>query len=245
MKKNEQDMFPMRLQKYLSACGFGSRRACEQLITEGKVLVNGNTVSEQGVRVEASDEVFCNGQPAELQKKIYIVLNKPVGYLSSNADPYHELFARDLITIKEQSSLFHVGRLDLNSSGLIIYTNDGNFAQRLSHPSFEVEKEYIVETRSPIDHSRMDSIVREGITIEGVRYHMERYRLITPQEISIVLKEGKNREIRKIFQQQGHQILSLHRVRIGDIVLGNLPSGSFRAMSVREIRSITGEHTQT
>ncbi len=247
MKKNNkrehttQLIYPMRLQRYLAKCGLGSRRYCEKLIELGEIKVNGDVVNIQGVSVHDDDSVTYQDTEVIPNKYIYIILHKPVGYLCSNADPYHTQFARDLIDIPEKMSLFHVGRLDMYSSGLIIFTNDGDFAQKISHPSYEIEKEYEVRTALPIDESSLRNIVDHGITIEGISYTIESYEKISSRAARLILKEGKNREIRKIFSYLGYQILSLRRIRIGTIVIDDLPSGSFRSMTQKEISSVTGE----
>ncbi len=243
-RSQDPNDYPMRLQRYLATCGLGSRRYCERLIEQAEISVNGKVIDTQGVTVNRDDEVRYQDKLVLPEEQVYIVLHKPAGYISSNADPYHTEFARDLIDIPQKNSLFHVGRLDMYSSGLLIYTNDGAFAQKMAHPSYEVEKEYTVVTSEPLDLSKLEHIVRHGITIDEVSYTMLKVTMVAPRKVRLIIKEGKNREIRKIFSYLGYQILALHRDRIGAIVLGNLPSGSYRFMTDEEIQSVLGvEHS--
>jgi len=224
-KKNNQGI---RLQKYLSSCGIASRRACEEIIAEGRVKVNRKTVTQPGVSVYPGDEVTVDGNKAAPREKYYFALNKPKGYLSSNYDPHHRLFARDLIDIPDRNVLFHVGRLDLYSTGLILYTNDGEFANKLMHPSYEAEKEYRVSTREKISAKDIDSCLK-GVQLNcGIVYNIKRYTFVSEREILLVLTEGKNREIRNLFNHFGYTITSLHRMRIGPIQLGNLQPGRYK-----------------
>lgn len=140
--------YPIRLQSYLAKSGFGSRRFCERLIADGRVSVNTKLVTEMGVKVSADDVVMVDDVLAEpADRVVYYVLHKPKGYVCTNYDPNEKLYARDLITIPESNLLFHVGRLDKESTGLILYTNDGDAAQKIMHPSHEIEKEYAVMTQ--------------------------------------------------------------------------------------------------
>ncbi len=240
MSKKSDLVYPMRLQRYLAKCGLGSRRFCETLIQNGSIRLNGVTVATQGVKVLEDDLVEYNNTPVSPVDPVYIALNKPIGYVSSNFDPHHTLLARDLIDIRERASLFHVGRLDKDSSGLILYTNDGNFAQRISHPSNEIEKEYVVTVREYLKKDDLAAVKRNGIVIDTVRYRIKDFSIHTSRTVHIILQEGKNREIRKIFSSLGYTISGLHRIRIGDILLGNLESGSFRYLTDEEVESIKG-----
>ena len=139
-------MFPMRLQAFMAKCGVASRRGSEDLIAQGRVMVNNKTVREMGVKINEDDVVQVDGETIELPGKLYyIALNKPKGYVCTNYDPNEDKYARDLIGMKDNGLLFNVGRLDKESNGLILFTNDGNFANAMMHPRYEVEKEYIVK----------------------------------------------------------------------------------------------------
>lgn len=229
-----------RLQVFMAACGIGSRRACELLIEEGRVAVNGETVTRQGVKVDpATDSVTLDGKKLhEVSEKLYFALHKPPGYICTNQDPEGRPLAVSLLgPLAKRNRLFSVGRLDLLSSGLILYTNDGAFARAVAHPSAGVEKEYLVETRKPVEEPVLEEFVH-GIVANGVRYTIVRYRMKSPTMLFVVLREGKNRELRNMFAARRIQIRRIHRIRIGSVSLGNLQPGSFRYLSRREVAAL-------
>ncbi|MBR0520567.1 MAG: rRNA pseudouridine synthase [Spirochaetales bacterium] len=227
--------YPIRLQSYLAKCGAGSRRSCETLITEGRVTVNNKIVTELGTKVNENDIVYVDDVLAEPEEQsYYFVLNKPRGYVCTNYDPNETAYARDLIDIPQRNLLFNVGRLDKDSQGLIIFTNDGDFANLVMHPSSETEKEYIVKVDQDIIKKDMDDAYRGLIQ----PYRIKSYKLLSKREVSVVLTEGKNREIRNLFDMMGYEVKKLTRIRIGDVLLGDLQSGKFRRMSRQEIQSL-------
>jgi 23S rRNA pseudouridine2605 synthase len=226
---------PVRIHVYLARCGIASRRKCEQYITEGRVKKNGKTVTRLGETCFPDDTIqFDNETVLPEQNNIYIALHKPRGYICANADPFDRPLALDLIKEAGTYRLFHVGRLDLNSSGLIFFTNDGEFAKIVSHPSWEIEKEYIVETREIITEKLLSQFKR-GMHIEGVEHRIKQYRLTTARKAVITLNEGKNREIRKLFQAVGILVTTIHRTRIGPVTIDGIPPGSYRYVSDGEI----------
>lgn len=231
--------YPVRLQSYLAKSGFGSRRYCENLIAEGRVSVNTRIITEMGVKVGPDDVVMVDDVLAEpADRVLYYVLNKPRGYVCTNYDPNEKLYARDLITVPEHDLLFHVGRLDKESSGLILYTNDGEAAQRIMHPSSLIEKEYAIMTSEPINRSDLEEALR-GIYIDNQKpYVIKRFTLRSKRWALVTLTEGKNRELRKIFSYFGYTIQRLVRIRIGPLVLGDLPEGRFRSVSKAEISAL-------
>lgn len=233
--------FPMRLQAYLSKCGVASRRASEELIKAGRVMVNNKTVREMGVKVNEDDVVQVDGETVEISEKLYyIALNKPRGYVCSNYDPNEEYFARDLINMRDRDLLFNVGRLDKDSSGLILFTNDGKFANAMMHPRYQVEKEYVVRVDRNIEIDDLNKAL-DGIYIDmPTPYRIKRYDFMprTKQMIRITLTEGKNREIRKIFSFLGYDVKSLIRVRIGCVELGELETGDWRNLRSEEINGL-------
>ena len=229
--------YPIRLQSYLAKCGAGSRRSCESLITEGRVMVNNKVVTELGTKVNENDIVYVDATLAEpTAQSYYFVLNKPRGFVCTNFDPNETAYARDLIDIPERNLLFNVGRLDKDSQGLIIFTNDGDFANTVMHPSSETEKEYIVKTDLDILKKDMDDAYRGLIK----PYRIKSYKLLGKREVSVVLTEGKNREIRNLFDILGYQVKKLTRIRIGNVLLGDLQSGHYRRMTKAEIQSLRG-----
>ena len=227
--------YPIRLQSYLAKCGAGSRRSCENLILEGRVMVNNKVVTELGTKVNENDIVYVDATLAEpSEQSYYFVLNKPRGYVCTNYDPNETAYARDLIDIPEKNLLFNVGRLDKESQGLIIFTNDGEFANTVMHPSSETEKEYIVKTDIDILKKDMDDAYRGLVK----PYKIKSYKLLGKREVSVVLTEGKNREIRNLFDILGYQVKKLTRIRIGDVHLGDLAGGHYRRMTKAEIQSL-------
>ena len=227
-----------RLQAFLAHCGVASRRASEILITGGRVTVNGTVVTELGTRVQDGDPVCVDGAPVALEAaKRYVLLNKPAGFVCSQSDEKGRSCAVDLLKGAYRERLYNVGRLDMYSQGAIIFTNDGDFAARLSHPSAEIEKEYIVSTVTPLPHALAERFQR-GIRVEGVFYKARTAEVLAEKRLRVVLIEGKNREIRRVFEHFGCIIRSLERVRIGSVLLDDLPSGAFRDLSREEVKSL-------
>ena len=239
--------FPMRLQAYLAKCGVASRRGSEELIRQGRVMVNNRTIKEMGVKVNENDIVLVDTETVELVEKLYyIALNKPRGYVCTNYDPNESMYARDLINMKDQNILFHVGRLDKDSNGLILFTNDGQFGNSMMHPRYEIEKEYLVKLDRNVAIEDLNKAL-EGLYIDMPKpYKIKRYDFVprTKQYIRITLTEGKNREIRKIFSFLGYEVKSLTRIRIGCVELGDLEVGEWRNLRREEIDGLlTGRTT--
>ena len=227
--------YPIRLQSYLAKCGVGSRRGCEELITQGRVMVNNRKVTELGTKVNEDDIVYVDDMLAEPEERnYYYALNKPRGYVCTNYDPNETAYARDLIDVPEKSLLFNVGRLDKDSQGLILFTNDGDFANLIMHPSSETEKEYIVRTDLEILKKDMDDAYRGLIR----PYRIKSYRILGKRDASVVLTEGKNREIRNMFEAMGYEVKRLIRIRIGHIELGELGLGKYRKLTKSEVNSL-------
>lgn len=227
--------YPIRLQSYLAKCGVGSRRGCEELITQGRVMVNNKKVTELGTKVNEDDIVYVDDMLAEPEERnYYYALNKPRGYVCTNYDPNETAYARDLIDVPEKSLLFNVGRLDKDSQGLILFTNDGDFANLIMHPSSETEKEYLVRTDLEILKKDMDDAYRGLIR----PYRIKSYRILGKRDASVVLTEGKNREIRNMFEAMGYEVKRLTRVRIGHIELGELGLGKYRKLTKSEVNSL-------
>lgn len=228
----------IRLQLRLARAGIASRRRCETFIAEGRVKVNGQVVITPGTKVTPDDEVMFDGRPVRDEKrKIYIALHKPAGFLCSDADPDGRPLAKSLLDIVVKERIFHVGRLDYMTSGLIFFTNDGDFARALTHPSRKIEKEYIVTTKNEIPEELMSRFLK-GITVEGIRYKASEAVLMGPRTARIVLTEGKNRELRRVFLSVSVSIKKVHRVRIGPVHLKGIISGHFRNLRASEIKAL-------
>lgn len=228
----------MRLQVYLAHAGVASRRASEEIIAAGRVAVNGVTVTVPGTKVLESDTVTVDGKTvSQEEQKRYVLLHKPAGYVCSLSDEKGRKTAADLLKPHFTERLYNVGRLDMFSAGLIIFTNDGDFAAKISHPSAEIEKEYIVETSLPIPEGLVETFMK-GIRIEGVFYKCKYAEQLGSRRIRVVLIEGKNREIRRVFEHYGSAIKRLTRIRIGPVRNEGLQAGQFRELNPDEIKAI-------
>ncbi len=228
----------LRLQAYLARSGVASRRASEGLILSGRVSVNGEVVTVLGTKVVPGDEVAVDGAAVAPESRLhYLALHKPPEYLCSSSDPQGRRLALELLPPEIGERLYNVGRLDYRSSGLILFTNDGDFAAAVSHPSAEIEKEYLVESTVPIP-DRMLEEFGAGVEIEGVLYRCRRIERLGRKSVRVVLIEGKNREIRRVFSHFHLHPRLLHRLRVGSILLGDLPEGKSRPLSGLEVRSL-------
>ncbi|MGP1588089.1 MAG: pseudouridine synthase [Treponemataceae bacterium] len=235
---NLQDKKLLRLQLYLAKCGVASRRCAEQIILDGRVKVNGQKIVTLGTKVSLEDEVTVDDKKIVFENEIrYVLLNKPAGYICSLSDEKGRLVAADLLKQKYCERLYNVGRLDMFSSGLIIFTNDGEFTRLISHPSSQIEKEYVIEASTNIPDELIENFLN-GIRIDNIFYRCKKAMRINTHKISVVLIEGKNREIRKVFEKYGLGIKSLQRIRIGNIKIENLQIGDFRDLSKKEIRDL-------
>jgi 23S rRNA pseudouridine2605 synthase len=227
----------IRLQVFLSHAGIASRRAAEDIIAQGRVSVNGITVKTQGSKVNDGDTVLLDGKEVNLEnQRLYLALNKPAGFLCTSNDPQGRPIALDLLPQRDVR-LYSVGRLDFLSCGLIFFTNDGNFASNLGHPSCGIEKEYVVEATGMIPDSVVEAF-NCGITIEGVYYKAKTAERTDRKSLRIVLIEGKNREIRRVFSHFHLHPALLRRVRIGQVHLGDLPEGTSRPLTNSEITAL-------
>lgn len=227
----------MRLQKFLSQAGVCSRRLGETYILEGRVQVNEKIVNSLGARVDPdADRVRVDGKPAVLRKQmVYIALNKPSGYVTTCSQA-GEPIVLDLVDVGER--VYPVGRLDRDSTGLLLLTNDGRIHHRLSHPSFDHEKEYEVTLAEPISDGALQKMAA-GLPMMGTRTRPAEVRRISARRFVIVLKEGRNRQIRRMVRKVGGRVTVLRRTRIANILLGDLPEGRWRHLSEAEVKSLT------
>ena len=230
-----------RLQKVLAAAGVGSRRECEELITAGRVEVDRQMVTELGTRVDpARQEVRLDGMPLPKSKPQYYAVNKPTGVVSTNRDPSGRPRVIDLVPL-QGVRLFTIGRLDVNSEGLILVTNDGELANRLTHPRYGVDKTYRVQVAGKPDRTVLTQLRRgirlaEGIArVDQVRVK-SRYKESTILEM--VLREGRNREIRRVLAKVGHKVLRLVRTAVGPVRLGKLSPGDSRPLTRKELEAL-------
>lgn len=223
----------MRLQKFLSAAGFCSRRQGEAYIRQGVVTVNDQTVTELGTKVDPErDMVAVEGQPVRFQEKpVYILLNKPKGYVTSCEHP-GERIVLDLVSVPQR--IFPVGRLDKDSRGLLLLTNDGRIHHRLTHPSFDHEKEYEVTVAAPIPDGALLKMAR-GMPLMGTRTRPAKIRRLTARRFRIILQEGRNRQIRRMVGKVGHKVTDLKRIRLANLSLGRLAEGMWRHLSAKEV----------
>ena len=238
LQDNSENNGLIRLQVFLSHCGVTSRRASEQIILDSRVSVNGKIITSLGTKVSYDDEVLVDGKrifPEE--KKRYILMYKPKGYVCSSKDERGRLCALDLLSEKYSERLYNVGRLDMFSQGLLIFTNDGDFTSKLSHPSSELEKEYIVDSSQDLPDDLAEKF-EKGIRVEGVFYKCKQAQKIKPRRMRVILIEGKNREIRKVFSSENVHIRRLVRIRIGNISAGNMKPGDFRELTESEVSSL-------
>jgi 23S rRNA pseudouridine2605 synthase len=227
-----------RLQVFLAHAGIASRRAAEGIIAEGKVSVNGIIVREQGSKVFPGDTVLVDGKQVRAeQRRVYLALNKPPGYICSSSDPQGRPLALDQLSGQITERIYNIGRLDFMSCGLIFFTNDGDFAAKLGHPGSGLEKEYIVEATGHIPDETVQAFT-QGITIEGEYYQAHSVERVGSRCIKIVLIEGKNREIRKVFSHFRLHPSRLRRIRIGPVRLGDLPEGESRPLEKHELDAL-------
>jgi pseudouridine synthase len=225
-----------RLQKVIAARGIASRREAERMILDGRIAVNGAVVTELGTRVDPdTDRVEVDGRPlrAGADAPRVLMLNKPVGYLST-CKPDREIGPTVLELVPRDRRYFPVGRLDQNSSGLMLLTDDGDLAHRLTHPSFGTEKVYDVETRHPLRPEQVNELI-EGVMLEDGPARAIDVEQVAPRGVLITLGEGRKRQIRRMIIAVGSRVLSLRRIRIGGLSLGSLPSGKWRELDPAEI----------
>lgn len=238
----------MRLQKYMASCGVASRRKCEELIREGKVTVNGEVVTELGTQVDNIDEVCYMGERLQLEDgKVYYMLNKPAGYVTTVQDEKNRPTVIELIQ-DERHRVFPVGRLDYNTSGLLILTNDGELAYELTHPKHHVNKCYEVKVKGPLSENAQKAL-RSGVVIEGRKTYPAEVRLIRKGQkttlFHLTIHEGRNRQVRKMCEAVGYPVLSLQRIAIGKLKLGDLKLGKYRKLTKEEVGYLKNVHTHT
>lgn len=231
-----------RLQKYLADCGVASRRKAEELILQGKVKVNGEVIRELGVKVNPDrDKVMFNDELVKVQKKkVYILLNKPAGYISSAKDQFENPSILHLVK-DLKVRLYPVGRLDKDTTGAIILTNDGDFSYKLTHPKHEISKTYIAEVEGVPTVEEMRTFSK-GVYIDGKKTYPAKIRIMKETKknsiLEIIIHEGRNRQVKKMCEEIGHKVLKLHRQAIGKLTIDGVKEGSFRYLTDKEIEML-------
>ncbi len=233
-------MEEIRLQKYLAEGGIASRRKAEELILQGKITINDIKVSELGTKVNPKKDIIkYNGKKVEIQDElVYILLNKPIGYVTTVKDQFNRETILDLVKVKKR--LVPVGRLDMYTSGALILTNDGDFVYKLTHPKHEIDKTYTVTIKGIVKKEEIEQL-KKGIKIEDYLTKPAKVKILKTDEeknisrLEITIHEGKNRQVRKMCEAIGHKVLALHRSKIGDIIVKDLPLGKWRYLTKKEV----------
>lgn len=235
----------MRLQKFMAQCGVASRRASEEIISQGRVMVNGELVDYMGCEVDPdADLVEVDGERIKPEaKKYYIMLNKPKGYVTTVNDEFDRATVMELVK-DVHARIYPVGRLDYDTEGLLLLTNDGDFANKLTHPSNETEKGYIARIDASLDRDALKSL-REGVTLDDgsltAPARVEIMKVLKHGcEVKVTIHEGKNRQVRRMFEAVGANVYSLKRISIGNLTLGNLPEGKWRHLNDAEKNRLLG-----
>jgi 23S rRNA pseudouridine2605 synthase len=223
----------VRLNRFLAAAGVGSRRHCDELIAAGRVTINGQTCTDFSAQPTMRDHVKVDGRLVHLEPPLTIVLHKPAGVVSTRKDVHARDTIFDLLPPKF-SRLFNIGRLDAQTEGLLLLTNDGELAQRLTHPRYKIEKEYEVTLDRPWDPALARKLAK-GVFLDGKRARIERLHSVTPTRLRVVLRQGINRQIRLMFHEFGYDVKCLVRIRVGNLRLGDLPRRHWRALTKREL----------
>ena len=234
MARSSSSEAGVRLNRFLASCGLGSRRKCEDLIREGRIEINGDVILDLATRVLPDDYVRCDGRVVRPEKEITILLNKPKGYLCTRDDPGDRKTIYDLLPPKFRN-LSYVGRLDYETHGLLLLTNSGSLNEALTHPRHEVEKEYVVTLNRPFDPEHTRRLL-EGIHLAEGLAKAEAVHFFTRKRIGIILTQGYNRQIRRMFAKLDYKVRNLERIRIGMLSAPDLSTGDFRVLNDRDLQ---------
>jgi 23S rRNA pseudouridine2605 synthase len=228
----------VRLQKLLAAAGVGSRRVCENLISDGRVEVDGQVVTELGVRIRTDQTVHVDGVRVQLdESRVYFAFNKPLGVVTTMSDELGRLNIGDYVGNRSER-LFHVGRLDADTEGLLLLTNDGDLAHRLQHPQYGVAKTYLAQIHGPVPRD-LGKRLREGVQLEDGPANVDSFKVVDSQPgkalVEVVLHEGRKHIVRRLLDAVGHPVLSLVRTQVGPINLGDTKPGKMRKLTKEEV----------
>lgn len=223
----------MRINKFIAHAGICSRRKADDLIKEKRVRVNGKLVEDFSLKVSKDDKIEVDGKTIEIEDKFYYKLNKPVGYISSNYDPHNENDLEKLVKLDRR--FFCAGRLDMDSHGLMLITNDGDLVNRLIHPRFEVKKEYIVKVDRPLSKKQEEDFLKPIDLGDNEVARGQDLKALAKDTYRVIIHQGYNRQIRRMFAHFSSQVIDLKRVRIGEIKLGDLKEASYKALDDKEM----------
>lgn len=235
-----------RLQKYLAECGIASRRKCEEYILQGKVQVNGKTITELGVKVNPEkDKITFEGKNVKQEeRKVYILLNKPIGYVTTSDEQFGREKVLDLVKVRER--VVPVGRLDMYTSGALILTNDGDFVYKVTHPKHEITKTYTVTVKGIIKNEEVEQL-RKGVKIDDYTTRPAKVKILKTDEekdisrLEITIHEGKNRQVRRMCESVGRRVIALHRSKIGNIGVKDIELGKWRYLKDFEVNTLIGK----
>lgn len=235
-----------RLQKYLAECGIASRRKCEEYIKQGKVQVNGKTITELGVKVNPEkDKITFEGKNVKQEeRKVYILLNKPIGYVTTSDEQFGRDKVLDLVKVRER--VVPVGRLDMYTSGALILTNDGDFVYKVTHPKHEITKTYTVTVKGIIKNEEVEQL-RKGVKIDDYTTRPAKVKILKTDEekdisrLEITIHEGKNRQVRRMCESVGRRVIALHRSKIGNIGVKDIELGKWRYLKDFEVKTLIGK----
>ena len=239
-------MEEMRLQKYLASRGVASRRKCEEYIIQGKVQVNGKTITELGVKVNPEkDKITFEGKNVKQEeRKVYILLNKPIGYVTTSDEQFGRDKVLDLVKVRER--VVPVGRLDMYTSGALILTNDGDFVYKVTHPKHEITKTYTVTVKGIIKNEEVEQL-RKGVKIDDYTTRPAKVKILKTDEekdisrLEITIHEGKNRQVRRMCESVGRRVIALHRSKIGNIGVKDIELGKWRYLKDFEVKTLIGK----
>ena len=231
-------MGAMRIARALALAGVAARRKCETFVLEGEVTVNGEVAKDLGRQVEpGKDDIRLRGKALSFEGPVYFLLHKPAGYTTTVSDPHAEKTVMELVPPQIKARLFPVGRLDRDSTGLLLLTNDGDLANRMIHPRYEVGKWYEVTLDRPLDSQARERVLR-GVKLEEGPARAEKLESLSARTVRLLLREGRKREIRRIFQQVGYKVEAFCRTEFGPLKLGSLPSGQGRLLTPAEVAQL-------